>query len=139
MKDIQNAVAVYLQAETDIRAVADRTRCREYPVLAVAVEQNGAVLLHGGKLADCAYTVRVTAISDRERSGETQLISALCAPLLRGIPAVLDGQQRTLHPLCIRTEGEEVRFDLSICRPVPAPQGGEAGAEDTMETLHVSM
>lgn len=139
MRDIQHAVAVYLQAETGIRTVADRTRCREYPLLAVSVEAQGTILLAGGRLAEHSYEVCVTAISDRDRDGQTDLASSLIVPLLRGIPMVQDGEQRTLHPLNIRTEGEELRFDLTVCRRVPPVESGSADATHTMDTLHVSI
>lgn len=139
MKDIQNAVTVYLQAETGIRTVADRTRCREYPLLAVSVQERGTVLIAGGRLAEHSYEVCVTAVSDRDRDGQTQLLSSLTIPLLRGIPLVQDGEQRMLHPLNIHAEGENLRFDLTVCRTVPPAEIGSGNATHTMDTLHVSI
>lgn len=139
MKDIQNAVAVYLQSEIGIRTVADRTRCREYPLLAVSVQESGTVLIAGGRLAEHSYEVCVTAIPDRDREGQTNLLSSLTVPLLRGIPMEQDSEQRTLHPLNIRIEEEVLRFDLTVCRTVPPAEIDSGDATHTMETLHVSI
>ena len=102
MKAIQDSVTAYLQACTGIRTVADRTRARgEYPLLAVSVREDGTVLVDGGRQAEHTYRVTVSAASDRERDGNTALLSSLTPVLLRGVPM----GERTLHPLELKTEG----------------------------------
>ena len=50
MKAIQDAVRLYLERATGVRAVADRTRVPGvYPLLAVAVREDGTVLVDGGR------------------------------------------------------------------------------------------
>lgn len=140
MKDIQHAVTAYLQAETGIRTVNGRTRSQgTYPLLAVSVQERGTVLLAGGHLAEHSYEVCVSAIPDRDREGQTDLLSSLTDPLLRGIPMVQDGEVRTLHPLDVRTGGEELRFDLTVCRIVPPTASEGSAAAHSMETLHLSI
>ena len=68
MKAIQDAVTAYLQKATGVRAIAHRTRVAgEYPLLAVAVREDGTVLVDGGRQAEHTYRVTVTAASDRDR------------------------------------------------------------------------
>ena len=106
MKAIQDSVAAYLQACTGVRTVADRTRARgEYPLLAVSVREDGTVLVDGGRQAEHTYRVTVSAASDRERDGNTALLSSLTPVLLRGVPM----GERTLHP-------------LELCVPLPQPE-----------------
>lgn len=139
MKAIQDAVRAYLQEQTGVCAVADRSLCREYPMLAVAVREDGTVLLAGGKQAEHTYRVTVTAVSDRDRSGNTELLAGLAPLLLAGVPMERDGCRRILHPLDIRTEGEELTFSLELCVPLPqAPGPGETEPE-LMKTLHVEL
>jgi len=137
MKHIQEAVAAYLEQETGIHTVCDRTRVRgEYPLLAVDVAEKGTVLLAGGRQAEHTYAVTVTAISDREREGNTALLSGLTPVLLRGVPMETAEGGRILHPLDIRTEGEELTFQLELCVGLNHLSGeGEAAAE-AMQTLH---
>ena len=118
MKQIQNAVMAHLQAQIGIPAVADRSRCRVYPLLAVSVREGDTVLLAGGKLAEHIYEVEIQAFSDRERDEESALLDALVPPLLRGVPM----GDRMLHPEHIRTEEERLRFSLTVCRTVPVPE-----------------
>lgn len=137
MKVIQDAVRAYLQEQTGVSTVADRSLCREYPMLAVAVREDGTVLLAGGKQAEHTYRVTVTAVSDRDRSGNTELLAGLAPLLLAGVPMEQDGCRRMLHPLDIRTQGEELAFSLELCVPLPrAPGPGETEPE-LMKTLHV--
>ena len=137
MKNIQEAVAVYLEQETGVHTVCDRTVVRgEYPLLAVGVEDKGTVLLAGGRQAEHTYAVTVTAISDREREGNTALLSGLIPVLLRGVPMETMEGGRILHPLDIRTEDEELTFNLELCVSLAAlSQEGEAPTE-AMQTLH---
>ena len=95
MKAIQDAVTAYLQKATGVRTVADRTRVAgEYPLLAVAVREDGTVLVDGGRQAEHTYRVTVTAASDRNRDGNTALLASLAPHLLRGVPM----GDRVLHP-----------------------------------------
>ena len=53
MKVIQESVRAFLEAETGICTVCDRTEIRgEYPLLAVSVAEKRTLLLAGGKLAE---------------------------------------------------------------------------------------
>lgn len=140
MKHIQEAVRAYLEGTTGIRSVCGRTRVRgEYPLLAVDVQENGTVLLAGGRLAEHTYAVTVTAVADREREGNTALLSALPLHLLRGIPMEQDGEKRILHPLDIATEGETLTFSLEVCVPVPPLPNPGADATEPMKTLHLGV
>lgn len=121
MKEIQEAVRACLEARSGIKTVSDRARCREYPLLAVSVQEGGTVLLDGGRQAEHRYQITVTAVSGRDREENTALLSSLVSPLLRGVP--LEAEDRVLHPLDIRTEGEELAFTVSICRPLPEAEG----------------
>ena len=137
MKTIQEAVRAYLQQATGMKTVSDRTRVRgEYPLLAVSVKSEGTVLIAGGRQAEQTYLVTVTAVSDRQRDGGTELLSTLPLHLLRGIPAAFHGEQRILHPLGIETDGEELTFSLVLCVPVPPVSAPDSEATDTMNTLH---
>lgn len=140
MKHIQEAVAAYLQRETGVRTVCDRTSVRgEYPLLAVAAAEKKTVLLAGGKQAEHSYEITVTAASDREREGNTALLAGLAPLLLRGIPMERDGERRVLHPLRIRSAEDKLIFTLELCVALPeANWEGEAAAA-TMETLHFGL
>ncbi len=139
MKAIQEAVAAYLGQRTGVKTVCDRSRCREYPLLAVEVREAGTVLLAGGALAEHSYTVTVTAVSDRERDGTTALLAPVPGLLLRGVPMETEDGGRVLHPLDIRTEGEELTFTVTLCVPVPPlPKPGET-PPGVMETLHMAL
>lgn len=137
MRDIQEAVRACLEERSGVRAVSDRSRCREYPLLAVSVREGGTVLLDGGRQAEHTYLVTVTAASDRDREGNTPLLSELVPLLLRGVP-LENGEGRVLHPLDIRTEGEKLTFSVSLCRRLPEKTGG-AGEPGRMETLHMRL
>jgi len=139
MKHIQEAVTAYLELASGVRAVCDRSLVTEYPMLAVAIREEGTVLLDGGRQAEHRYLVTVTAVSDRRRSGNTALLSELSVLLLRGIPAMLNGEVRTLHPLDIRTEGEELTFSLAVCMPVPPVSHPGQAAAETMQALHLGL
>ena len=136
MKAIQDAVRLYLERATGVRAVADRTRVAgEYPLLAVAVREDGTVLVDGGRQAEHTYRVTVTAASDRNREENTALLASLVPCLLRGVPMETADGSRTLHPLDVKTEGEELTFSLELCVPVP-PDGSAGEAADAyMGTL----
>ena len=136
MKAIQDAVTAYLQKVTGVRAVADRTRVAgEYPLLAVAVREDGTVLVDGGRQAEHTYRVTVTACSDRNRDGNTALLAALPPVLLRGVPM----GKRTLHPLDIKTEGEELTFSVVLCVPVPPAEKPGQTEPGIMETLRLGI
>ena len=136
MKAIQDAVRLYLQRATGVRAVADRTRVAgEYPLLAVAVREDGTVLVDGGRQAEHTYRVTVTACSDRNRDANTALLASLPPVLLRGVPM----GERTLHPLDIKTEGEELTFSLELCVPVPQPEQPGTEPPGIMQTLNLGV
>lgn len=133
MKAIQDAVTAYLQKATGVRTVADRTRVTgEYPLLAVAVRADGTVLVDGGRQAEHTYRVTVTACSDRNRDGNTALLASLPPHLLRGVPM----GDRVLHPLDVKTEGEELTFSLELCVPLPEPEKPGMEPPGVMETLN---
>ena len=106
-----------------------------YPLLAVAVREDGTVLVDGGRQAEHTYWVTVTAASDRNRDGNTALLAALPPLLLRGVPM----GERTLHPLDIKTEGEELTFSLVLCVPVPPAQKPGQTEPGVMETLRLGI
>ena len=152
MKAIQDAVTAYLQEQTGVRTVADRTRVQgEYPMLAVAVRENGTVLVSGGTQAEHTYRVTVTAASDRNRDGNTALLASLVPLLLRGVPMEAnmggsDGSEgyascgkRVLHPLDIRTEGEELTFSLELCVALPQPEKPGMEPPGIMTTLNLGV
>ena len=136
MKAIQDAVTAYLQERTGVRTVADRTRVAgEYPLLAVAVREDGTVLVDGGRQAEHTYRVTVTAASDRNRDGNTALLLSLAPQLLRGVPM----EDRVLHPLDVKTEGEELTFSLELCVPLPEPEKPGTEPPGIMETLNLGV
>lgn len=140
MKDIQEAVRACLEERSGVKTVPDRSRCREYPLLAVSVREGGTVLLDGGKQAEYTYLVTVTAAADRDREGNTPLLSRLVPLLLRGVPLEENGEHRVLHPLDIRTEGEELTFSVVLCRRLPKTEAGPEEEDlELMRTLHVRM
>ena len=137
MKAIQEAVRAFLEAETGIYTVCDRTEVRgEYPMLAVSVTEKSTLLLAGGKQAQHTYEVTLRAASDREREGNTALLSGLTALLLGGIPMVRSGERRILHPLNIRTDEDKLTFVLEICVAVEALSAEGEQAAEPMQTLH---
>ena len=136
MKAIQDAVRLYLQKTTGVRAVADRTRVAgEYPLLAVAVREDGTVLVDGGRQAEHTYRVTVTAASDRNRDGNTALLASLAPCLIRGVPM----GDRVLHPLDVKTEGEELTFSLELCVPLPEAERPGTEPPGVMEKLHLGV
>ena len=136
MKAIQDAVRLYLQKTTGVRAVADRTRVAgEYPLLAVAVREDGTVLVDGGRQAEHTYRVTVTVASDRNRDGNTALLASLAPCLLRGVPM----GDRVLHPLDVKTEGEELTFSLELCVPLPEAERPGTEPPGVMEKLHLGV
>ena len=136
MKAIQDAVTAYLQKVTGVRTVADRTRVAgEYPLLAVAVREDGTVLVDGGRQAEHTYRVTVTAASDRNRDGNTALLASLAPYLLRGVPM----GNRVLHPLDVKTEGEELTFSLELCVPLPEPEKPGTEPPGIMQTLNLGV
>ena len=132
---MESAVAAYLHDAAKTTAVAERTRAAGvYPLLAVSVREDGTVLVDGGRQAEHTYRVTVTAASDRHREGATALLSGLVPALLRGVPMETEGTERVLHPLNIRTEGDQLTFDVELCVPLPetAKPGGEIGIMRTL-------
>lgn len=136
MKAMESAVSAYLNDAAKATAVAERTRAAGiYPLLAVSVREDGTVLVDGGRQAEHTYRVTVSAASDRHREGATALLSGLVPVLLRGVPMETEGTERVLHPLNIRTEGDQLTFDVELC--VPLPEAGKSGGEiGTMRTLN---
>ena len=136
MKAVQDSVAAYLQVCTGVRTVADRTRAQgEYPLLAVSVREDGTVLVDGGRQAEHTYRVTVSAASDREREGNTALLASLAPHLLRGVPM----GDRVLHPLDVKTEGEELTFSLELCVPLPEPEKPGMEPPGIMHTLNLGV
>ena len=136
MKAIQDAVTAYLQKVTGVRTVADKTRVAgEYPLLAVAVREDGTVLVDGGRQAEHTYRVTVTAASDRNRDGNTALLASLVPHLLRGVPM----GDRVLHPLDVKTEGEELTFSLELCVALPEPERPGMEPPGIMQTLNLGV
>ena len=136
MKAIQDAVTAYLEQATGVRTVADRTRAPGvYPLLAVAVREDGTVLVDGGRQAEHTYRVTVTACSDRNRDGNTALLATLAPHLLRGVPM----GDRVLHPLDVKTEGEELTFALELCVALPEPEKPGTEPPGVMENLHLGV
>ena len=136
MKAIQDCVAEYLLESTCVLTVADRTRARgEYPLLAVSVREDGTVLVDGGRQAEHTYRVTVSAASDRERDGNTALLSSLTPVLLRGVPM----GERTLHPLELKTEGETLTLTVVLCVPLPRPEKPGMELPGRMETLNLDI
>lgn len=135
MNHIQSAIAEYLEQQTLLHTVKDRSACRVYPSLAVKIRQTGSLLLDGGRQSENSYTVEVTAISDRERTGTTALLSSLMAPLLRGIPM----GERTLRPMHLETEDDTLSFDLVLCVAVPPESFDPAGSSEKMEHIHLPL
>lgn len=136
MKHIQEAVRAYLQAASGIHTVCAPARhSGEYPLLAVDIREEGTVLLSGGTQAEQHYALTVTAAPDRMRQEEPALLGGLTTLLLRGVPMKQGTEPRVLHPLDIRTEGDELRFAVQLCVPVPPAEGGQEPAP-AMERLH---
>ena len=136
MKAIQDAVRAYLERAAGVRAVADRTRAAGvYPLLAVAVREDGTVLVDGGRQAEHTYRVTVTACSDRNRDGNTALLASLPPVLLRGVPM----GERTLHPLDIKTGGEALTFSVVLYVPVPPAEKPGQPEPGVMQALHLGV
>lgn len=137
MRAVQEAVRAYLEKYSGVRTVCNHTRVRgAYPLLAVAVREDGTVLVDGGRQAERTYAVTVTAASDREREGNPALVAGLVPLLLRGIPMERAGERRVLHPLEIRTEGETVTFTITLCVSVPPLPDMAERAFEMMKDLH---
>jgi hypothetical protein len=51
----------------------------------------------------------------------------------------LDGQRRTLHPLDIQTEGEELTCSIALCVPLPQTKKAEGTEPGIMEVLHMDI
>ena len=132
MMSIQQAVSTWLEAQKLAVVAETRSPARIYPVLVVNAELSDSTLCFGGKLTEQRYQVRITAAADRERAGNTALLSALVPPLLRGIP----WGERTLHPLHLQSQGDELQFELSVCIPVPEETGTAPEGTHTMGQLH---
>lgn len=135
MTEIQQAVTAWLAQQTGVRTVAGRSPVREYPMLAVEVEQAGITLVDGGRQAERRYTVSVSAAADRDREGSSALLTDLVPILLRGIP--MDG--RVLHPLEVSTEEDRLTFALCLCQLIPLSEDGQSGEPGYMEHLHFTI
>ena len=77
----------------------------------------------------------VSAASDRERDGNTALLSSLTPILLRGVPM----GERTLHPLELKTEGETLTFTVELCVPLPRPEKPGMEPPGRMATLNLDI
>ena len=147
MEAIQKAVTAYLQRATGVPTVAERTRVVDrYPLLAVAVNSEGTVLVDGGRQAEHSYRVTVTAAADRQREGNTALLGKVAACLLRGVPMVLPTEtggrgpvRRVLHPLEVKTEGEALTFSVELCVPVPPEEQGTVPEAELMGELELGL
>ena len=128
MNDIKEGVRAYLERESGIHAVCAPARhTGEYPLLTVDAREDGAVLCAG----------------DRERSDKNGRLAALVPVLLRGIPMALPSGvpgggkvRRVLSPQGLETEGDELRFTLSLTRSVPPKADGGGAGSETMQVLH---
>ena len=128
MNDIKEGVRAYLERESGIHAVCAPARhTGEYPLLTVDAQEDGAVLCAG----------------DRERSDKNGRLAALVPVLLRGIPMALPSGvpgggkvRRVLSPQGLETEGDELRFTLSLTRSVPPKADGGGAGSETMQVLH---
>lgn len=138
MTDIREAVRAWLEERSGVPAVSDRSLCRRYPMLAVSVREGGTVLVDGGRQAEHSYLVTVTAASDRDRAENAALLSRLVPLLLRGVP-LRNGEDRVLHPLDVKTEGEALTFSVVLCRRLPEPETPPGGKPELMEALHVRL
>ena len=144
MNDIKEGVRAYLERESGIHAVCAPARhTGEYPLLTVDAREDGAVLCAGGAQAELRCRVTVTCAGDRERSDKNEKLAALIPVLLRGIPLSLPSGvpgggkvRRVLSPQEIETEGDELRFLLTLTRPVPPKADGGGAGGETMRTLH---
>ena len=119
MKDIQQAVADFLTAQTHVRTVCGRSKLAEYPMLAVAVEETDTVLVDGGRQAETTFAVTVTAKADRTGEETTTLLTSVARALPGGIPMTRDGEKRVLHPFKCETKGETLAFTVAVCLPIP--------------------
>ena len=81
------------------------------------------------------YRVTVSAASDRERDGNTALLSSLTPVLLRGVPM----GERTLHPLELKTEGETLTFTVELCVPLAQPEKPAMEPPGRMATLNLDI
>ena len=136
MREVQEAVRDYLQKQTKVHTVcAPAKHTGEYPLLAVEVQEAGTVVLAGGRQAERSFTVTVTAAQNRQRDDHGALLGSLLYPLLRGVPARIGGEDRVLHPLHLKTEGDKLCFTLCLCAAIPPEEGSGTDAEP-MQTLH---
>ena len=86
-------------------------------------------------LGQATYRVTVSAASDRERDGNTALLSSLTPILLRGVPM----GERTLHPLELKTEGETLTFTVELCVPLAQPEKPAMEPPGRMATLNLDI
>ena len=135
MNDIKEGVRAYLERESGIHAVCAPARhTGEYPLLTVDAREDGTLLCAGGAQAEHRY---------RERSDKNGRLAALVPVLLRGIPMALPSGvpgggkvRRVLSPQGLETEGDELRFTLSLTRSVPPKEDGGGAGGETMQVLH---
>ena len=99
-----------------------------------ALRSRGTVVLAGGRQAERRFTVTVTAAQNRQRDDHGALLGSLLYPLLRGVPARIGGEDRVLHPLHLKTEGDKLCFTLCLCAAIPPEEGSGTDAEP-MQTL----
>lgn len=130
MTDIQQAVARWLEARTGIRAVAGASPVQTYPLFTVEAELEGVTPVDGGRQCEERFAVTVTAAFDRDRDQSRRLLAGLVPVLPGGIPM----DDRVLHPREVSTQGDTLRFSLTLCRVCPPSEGEEAAG--VMERLH---
>ena len=101
------------------------------------------MLCAGGAQAEHRYRVSIRCAGDRERSDKNGRLAALVPVLLRGIPMALPSGvpgggkvRRVLSPQGLETEGDELRFTLSLTRSVPPKEDGGGAGGETMQVLH---
>lgn len=144
MNDIKEGVRAYLEQESGIHAVCAPARhTGEYPLLTVDARVDGTLLCAGGAQAEHRYRVSIRCAGDRERSDKNGRLAALVPVLLRGIPMALPSGvpgggkvRRVLSPQGLETEGDELRFTLSLTRSVPPKADGGGAGGETMQVLH---
>lgn len=133
MVHIQQAVAQWLGQKTGVKAVAGQSPVQTYPLLTVEADLESATPVDGGRQCEERFAVTVTAAADRDRDRSREILAGLALALPAGIPM----DDRVLHPQDVSTQGDTLRFSLTLCRVRPV--SGEEEAAGFMETLHFNV